>query len=142
MPKSCQLVLFSATFPDVVREFAGRLAPSANEIRLKQEELSVDLIKQFYMDCKNEDHKYDILVELYNLLTIGQSIIFCAVRDDAAESADQLLTQRLRAETRDGRPDSTAHDVRGPQGRLAARQARDGGPRPDHRCLPRRQEQG
>ena len=83
MPKSCQLVLFSATFPDVVREFAGRLAPSANEIRLKQEELSVDLIKQFYMDCKNEDHKYDILVELYNLLTIGQSIIFCAVREGA-----------------------------------------------------------
>lgn len=79
MPKNCQLVLFSATFPDNVREFAGRLAPSANEIRLKQEELSVEGIKQFYMDCKNEEHKYDVLVELYNLLTIGQSIIFCAV---------------------------------------------------------------
>ncbi|CEH15858.1 atp-dependent rna helicase [Ceraceosorus bombacis] len=59
MPKSCQLVLFSATFPDVVREFAARLAPSANEIRLKQEELSVDLIRQFYMDCNSEEHKRD-----------------------------------------------------------------------------------
>lgn len=79
VPKTCQLVLFSATFPDVVRDFATRMAPQANEIRLKQEELNVDLIKQFYMDCKDEEHKYEVLVELYNLLTIGQSIIFCAV---------------------------------------------------------------
>jgi ATP-dependent RNA helicase DDX19/DBP5 len=34
------------------------------------------------MDCRNEEHKYDILVSLYSLLTIGQSIIFCQVRDD------------------------------------------------------------
>jgi hypothetical protein len=27
-------------------------------------------------DCRDEDHKYEILVELYNILTIGQSIIF------------------------------------------------------------------
>lgn len=80
MPKTCQLVLFSATFPDNVRDYAARIAPTANEIRLKQEELNVDLIKQFYMDCNNEEHKYEVLVELYNLLTIGQSIIFCAVR--------------------------------------------------------------
>jgi hypothetical protein len=31
-------------------------------------------------DCDNEEHKYEVLVELYNLLTIGQSIIFVKVR--------------------------------------------------------------
>lgn len=98
MPKTCQLVLFSATFPDVVREFAGRLAPSANEIRLKQEELSVDLIKQFYMDCKSDEHKYEVLVELYNLLTIGQSIIFCSVRGGGGADAGRRRC-RCRAAT-------------------------------------------
>jgi hypothetical protein len=39
----------------------------------------VESIRQFYMDCKDEEHKYDILVQLYQLLTIGQSIIFCQV---------------------------------------------------------------
>jgi hypothetical protein len=34
------------------------------------------------MDCRNEEHKYDILVSLYSLLTIGQSIIFCQVSSD------------------------------------------------------------
>lgn len=74
-----QIILFSATFPDHVRAFANKFAPNANKIELKKNELSVEGIRQFYMDCKDENHKYDILVSLYSLLTIGQSIIFCDV---------------------------------------------------------------
>lgn len=55
------------------------MCPAANEIRLKKEELSVDAIQQLYMDCADEDAKFDVLVELYELMTIGQSIIFCRV---------------------------------------------------------------
>jgi ATP-dependent RNA helicase DDX19/DBP5 len=44
-----QIVLFSATFPDIVHTYAQRFAPQANEIRLKKEELSLDAIKQFFM---------------------------------------------------------------------------------------------
>lgn len=81
LPRSAnlQIILFSATFPDLVRRFASKFAPNANKIELQQNELSVEGIRQFYMDCKNEEHKYDILVSLYSLLTIGQSIIFCRV---------------------------------------------------------------
>jgi len=74
-----QIILFSATFPDHVRAYASKIAPNANKIELKKEELSVANIKQFYMDCRDEEHKYDILVSLYHMLTIGQSIIFCQV---------------------------------------------------------------
>jgi hypothetical protein len=84
--KGIQIILFSATFPDHVRTFASKFAPNANKIELQKEELSVDNIRQFYMDCKNEEHKYDILVSLYQLLTIGQSIIFCQVSDLAKKS--------------------------------------------------------
>lgn len=110
MPKSCQLVLFSATFPDHVREFASRLAPSANEIRLKQEELSVDAIKQFYMDCKNEDHKYEVLVELYNILTIGQSIIFCAKRETADQIAKKMTAEGHKIDSLHGKLDVKERD--------------------------------
>lgn len=78
--KQLQIILFSATFPDHVRSYAAKIAPNANKIELQKEELSVDNIRQFYMDCRNAEHKYDILVSLYQLLTIGQSIIFCQVR--------------------------------------------------------------
>ncbi|KAI0264367.1 DEAD-domain-containing protein [Gloeopeniophorella convolvens] len=61
--------------------------------RLKRNELAVDSIRQFYMDCKSEEHKYDVLVSLYHLLTIGQSIIFCQQR----RTADRIA-QRMTAE--------------------------------------------
>ncbi|KAL3897905.1 MAG: hypothetical protein SGCHY_003101 [Lobulomycetales sp.] len=95
MPKdgSCQLVLFSATFTPELREFATRFAPGANEISLKREELSVDGIKQFYMDCKDEGHKVEVLTAIYGLLTIGQSIIFVRTRRTADEISRRMNEQ-------------------------------------------------
>ncbi|KAI8850614.1 P-loop containing nucleoside triphosphate hydrolase protein, partial [Chytridium lagenaria] len=90
MPKSCQIVLFSATFTDVVREYAVRFAPNANTISLKQEELSVDGIRQLYMDCKNENHKIEVLTTIYGLLTIGQSIVFVRRKDKAEQVAREM----------------------------------------------------
>lgn len=89
LPKTCQLVLFSATFPTKVREFAEKLVPNANSISLKQEELNVDAIKQLYMDCADEKEKYKMLNELYGLLTIASSIIFVATKN----TADHLYKQ-------------------------------------------------
>jgi ATP-dependent RNA helicase DDX19/DBP5 len=79
IPKAAQMLLFSATFPSDVHIFAKRFAPNANEITLRLEELSVEGIKQLYMDCRDERHKYEVLVGLYGLMNIGQSIIFVAV---------------------------------------------------------------
>ncbi|KAI9274550.1 P-loop containing nucleoside triphosphate hydrolase protein [Phascolomyces articulosus] len=88
-----QIVLFSATFPDNVRRFAPRFAPDANEISLRREELSVDTIKQFYMDCQSEEHKYEVLCNLYDILTVSQSIIFCRRRETADEIARRMTEQ-------------------------------------------------
>ncbi|AOW28226.1 ATP-dependent RNA helicase DBP5 [Candida albicans L26] len=83
LPRGVQLVLFSATFPTEVREYAERLVPDANSLELKQEELNVDGIKQLYMDCRSEQHKFEVLCELYGLLTIGSSIIFVEKKETA-----------------------------------------------------------
>jgi ATP-dependent RNA helicase DDX19/DBP5 len=85
VPKTTQVVLFSATFPDEVRNYAEAFAPDANQITLRQEELTVDGIKQLYMDCDSEEDKYRILVELYHILTVGSSVIFVKRRDAAME---------------------------------------------------------
>lgn len=83
LPKNCQLVLFSATFPDEVRKFAEKFVPNANSMSLKQEELNVDAIKQLYMDCNSEEHKVQVLGDLYGLLTIASSIIFVRTKNTA-----------------------------------------------------------
>lgn len=87
LPKDkCQLVLFSATFPDDVRQYAERFVPNANSLELKHEELNVDEITQLYIDCANEDEKFKYLCEFYGLMTIASSIIFVQTK----ETADKL----------------------------------------------------
>lgn len=83
LPKSTQLVLFSATFDDKVREYAKKIVPDANTLELQRNEVNVEAIKQLYMDCKSETDKYEVLCELYGLMTIGSSIIFVSTKNTA-----------------------------------------------------------
>ncbi|KAG2146126.1 P-loop containing nucleoside triphosphate hydrolase protein [Suillus bovinus] len=106
-----QIILFSATFPDHVRNFASKFAPSANKIELQREELSVDGIRQFYMDCRNEEHKYDILVSLYQLLTIGQSIIFCQHRHTADRISQRMSAEGHKVASLHGAKDAAERDA-------------------------------
>lgn len=81
-PDSVQVLLFSATFKDAVMEAATRLVPRANVLTLKREELSVDAIRQFYMNVPGGvAQKLQMLSNIYGLLTLGQSIIFAYSRD-------------------------------------------------------------
>lgn len=83
LPKTAQLVLFSATFDESVREYAKKVVPNANTLELQRNEVNVGAIKQLYMDCNDENHKYEVLCELYGLLTIGSSIIFVSTKKTA-----------------------------------------------------------
>lgn len=79
LPKNIQIVLFSATFPENVVSYAHKFAPNANEMTLRHEDLTVEGIKQIYLDCDSDEAKYDVLVKFYGMLTIGSSIIFVKV---------------------------------------------------------------
>ncbi|PVV04424.1 hypothetical protein BB560_001079 [Smittium megazygosporum] len=110
MPKGCQIVLFSATFSPQVRTFAGRFAPDANEISLKTEELTVEGIKQFYMNCKSDEHKIEVLIALYSLLTVGQSIIFTHRRDVADKIAAKMTADGHKVVSLHGKFESQDRD--------------------------------
>jgi ATP-dependent RNA helicase DDX19/DBP5 len=85
LPRTTQVVLFSATFPDDVLEFANSFAPNANSITLEVEKLTVKGIKQMYLDCSSDEEKYATLLKFYSLMTIASSIIFVKRRDTATE---------------------------------------------------------
>ncbi|KAI0330254.1 DEAD-domain-containing protein [Cubamyces sp. BRFM 1775] len=113
LPKNrpVQIILFSATFPDHVRNFAAKFAPNANKIELQRNELSVDNIRQFYMDCRNEEHKYEVLVSLYSLLTIGQSIIFCQHRHTADRISQRMTAEGHKVASLHGAKDAAERDA-------------------------------
>lgn len=79
LSRDVQTVLFSATFPGQVLEFANSFAPNANTITLEQTELTVKGIRQMYLDVSQDSDKYDALLKFYGLMTIASSIIFVKV---------------------------------------------------------------
>ncbi|KAL2163313.1 hypothetical protein VTH06DRAFT_5370 [Thermothelomyces fergusii] len=74
-PKDRQVMLFSATFPISVKDFADKNMSSPYEINL-MDELTLRGITQYYAYVE-EKQKVHCLNTLFSKLQINQSIIFC-----------------------------------------------------------------
>ncbi|KAL3925852.1 MAG: hypothetical protein SGILL_000134 [Bacillariaceae sp.] len=85
MPRDCQTLLFSATFPDDVVRFADKMVHKPDKILIESEEsLVLDVIKQLWIDTRAyQGGKLDFLSDIYSLLTIGQSIVFVGTKKNA-----------------------------------------------------------
>jgi len=77
--RDCQLLLFSATYDEVVMRFAESIVHDAIIIKLRREEQSLDNIKQYYIECTSLEDKFSALSNIYGSISIGQSMIFCHV---------------------------------------------------------------
>ncbi|KAG7123163.1 ATP-dependent RNA helicase dbp-5 like protein [Verticillium longisporum] len=110
LPRNIQILLFSATFPDKVMGFAEKFAQGADQIRLKHTELTVSGISQMYIDCDSEDSKYENLVKLYGLMTIGSSVIFVRTRESANEIQKRMEADGHRVAALHGAFDGNDRD--------------------------------
>uniref|UniRef100_A0A8B9QWL8 RNA helicase n=1 Tax=Anas platyrhynchos TaxID=8839 RepID=A0A8B9QWL8_ANAPL len=80
LPRDCQMLLFSATFKETVWNFAMQIVSNPIIIKLRQEELTLSNIRQYYFMYRNRDEKYEALCNIYGSITIGQAMIFCQVK--------------------------------------------------------------
>ncbi len=80
LPKDMQVCLFSATMPVEALEITRMFMRTPATILVKKEELTLDGIKQFYIDVGREEYKFDTLCDLYDTLSITQAIIYCNTR--------------------------------------------------------------
>uniref|UniRef100_A0A3Q2SXP4 RNA helicase n=1 Tax=Fundulus heteroclitus TaxID=8078 RepID=A0A3Q2SXP4_FUNHE len=90
LPKNCQMLLFSATFEESVWNFAQRIVPDPNIIKLKREEETLDTIKQYFVLCNSKEEKFQALCNIYGAITIAQAMIFCHTRKTAGWLAGEL----------------------------------------------------
>jgi translation initiation factor 4A len=89
-PITTQVALLSATMtPDLVA-VAKSLLRHPVEILLEPEEVSLEGIKQWFVEVQREDHKLDTLCDLYDHLSIQQATIFVNTRQKAEWLADQM----------------------------------------------------
>lgn len=75
--ENCQKILISATLTKNVFNYAEKYMNSPHKILLKREEIAVDLISQFYVDSEIEENKFDVMMDLYSMISTTQAIIFC-----------------------------------------------------------------
>jgi len=76
-PSGIQVILISATMSINVFNASKKFMHEPIKILLKNDEVVVDLISQFYLDVETEEFKFDTLLDLYNLVSTSQTIIFC-----------------------------------------------------------------
>eukprot|EP00178_Gracilaria_changii_P014631 TRINITY_DN41136_c0_g1_i1.p1 TRINITY_DN41136_c0_g1~~TRINITY_DN41136_c0_g1_i1.p1 ORF type:complete len:418 (-),score=104.14 TRINITY_DN41136_c0_g1_i1:965-2218(-) len=79
-PSTIQVVLVSATLPSDVLEMSEKFMTQPISVLVKRDGLSLDGIRQFYVDVEQEEWKFDTLCDLYETLTITQAVIFCNTR--------------------------------------------------------------
>ncbi|KAJ3702433.1 hypothetical protein LUZ61_006138 [Rhynchospora tenuis] len=74
----CQVLLFSATFNEMVKAFIPKVIKDANEIYVKKEELTLEKLKQYKVWCPDELAKIEVIRDrIFEFgQKVGQTIIF------------------------------------------------------------------
>ena len=90
LPPEIQVGLFSATMTGEFFKLTTCFMRDPIKILVKTEELTLEGIKQYFINVERNDYKFDTLCDLYERFSINQSIIYCNSRKIVDE-----LTRRL-----------------------------------------------
>lgn len=77
MREDAQVVLFSATIPESLKNITAKIMRSPEEILVKSDMLTLEGISQFYVKFETDRDKLEALQDLYDSISISQSIIYC-----------------------------------------------------------------
>ena len=97
-PSTTHLALFSATMPENVLEIAENYLSRPVRILLPPDEVTLDGIKQYYVNLEREDWKLPVLLDLYQQIAVNQALIYVNKRQKAEWLAKQLAAQGFTLE--------------------------------------------
>lgn len=90
-PESTQVALLSATMVPEVVEVARTLLRNPVQILLPADEVTLDGIKQYFVQVAHEDQKLDTLCDLYENLSISQALIYCSTKQKVEWLSAQMI---------------------------------------------------
>lgn len=88
-----QNAILSATLSPDILDIAENFMKDPIKILVKNDELTLEGIKQFYVNVEREDYKLDTLCDLYDSISAAQSIIFVASKRKA-DWLTSMMTDR------------------------------------------------
>jgi len=92
IPESVQVGLFSATMPNDIIDVSKKFLRDPIRILIKNEELTLDGIKQFYLLIDKDEWKFETLCDLYDQMNVGQSIVYCNKKQRVEELAKAMIS--------------------------------------------------
>ncbi|KAK6454095.1 ATP-dependent RNA helicase FAL1 [Scheffersomyces xylosifermentans] len=95
LPPGVQVVVVSATFHPEVFQMTNKFTTDPVKILVKRDDISLEGIKQFHIQCEKEEWKFDTLCDLYDSLTITQAVIFCNSKVKVNWLAEQMRKQNF-----------------------------------------------
>jgi len=72
-----QIALFSATMPPSLYNLTEKFMQNPIKIIVKTEQLTLEGIKQYYINLEDDSQKYDTLKDLFSTFSVSQCIIYC-----------------------------------------------------------------
>ena len=123
LPKKCQVALFSATMPVEALEITSKFMTDAVQILVKNDELTLDGIRQFYVAIQNDTWKYDALCDIYGSISVAQTIIYCNSKRKAEWlqnrlTENQFSTTCIHGDMRQHERDEIIKDFRDGKSRI------------------------
>lgn len=110
LPPQAQVVLVSATLPVDVLDMTRKFMNDPVRILVKRDELSLEGIKQFYVNVEKEEWKFDTLCDLYDSLTVTQAVIFCNTKQKVDWLATKMRESNFTVSAMHGDMDQEARD--------------------------------
>jgi ATP-dependent RNA helicase len=95
LPNDVQVALFSATMPPDFFELTSKIMRDPIQILVEPEKLSLKGIKQYVINIDSNDYKFDILCDLYDVLSLSQSIIYCNSRKMVEDLSQKLVNSNF-----------------------------------------------
>ncbi|ODV58679.1 eukaryotic initiation factor 4A [Ascoidea rubescens DSM 1968] len=95
LPTTTQVVLLSATMPQDVLEVTTKFMRDPIRILVKKDELTLEGIKQYYIDVELNQYKFDCLCDLYDSISVTQAVIFCNTRKTVEYLSDKLIENKF-----------------------------------------------
>lgn len=80
LPSDVQVALFSATMPVDIFDITNKFMRDPKRILVKKDELTLEGIRQYYIDVGRQEYKFATLCDLYETLNLNQTIIYCNTR--------------------------------------------------------------
>lgn len=97
-PETTKLALFSATMPEHMLQIAERYLQNPVRIRIANDDVTLDGIKQYYVMIDHEEWKLPTLLDIYQHITVNQAIIYVNKRQKAEWLMKQLMNSGFTIE--------------------------------------------